>query len=106
MPSLSIKEVPDDLAEKLRQRAAKNHRSLQGELMAILTQAVDAPAFSPSNPQMVARQEPVYARIGPGVKVGTKTIEQVVAEIRQRWPVPHGGPPLAVDIIRKERDER
>ncbi|MFA7267804.1 MAG: Arc family DNA-binding protein [Sterolibacterium sp.] len=39
MPSLSIKDVPETLAEALRQRAARNHRSLQGELMAILEKA-------------------------------------------------------------------
>lgn len=38
---LSIKNVPDDLAERLRRRAAARHRSLQGELMAILEEAVD-----------------------------------------------------------------
>ncbi|MEW6676801.1 MAG: Arc family DNA-binding protein [Pseudomonadota bacterium] len=37
---LSIKSVPEALAESLRQRAARNHRSLQGELMAILEAAV------------------------------------------------------------------
>ena len=38
--NLSIKNVPDDLAERLRRRAAARHRSLQGELMAILEEAV------------------------------------------------------------------
>lgn len=38
--NLSIKNVPDDLAERLRQRAAAGHRSLQGELLAILEAAV------------------------------------------------------------------
>jgi plasmid stability protein len=38
--SLSIKDVPDDLAEALRERAARNHRSVQGELMHILEEAV------------------------------------------------------------------
>ena len=37
--TLSIKNVPEKLAERLRQRAARNHRSLQGELMAILENA-------------------------------------------------------------------
>ena len=37
--TLSIKNVPTDLAERLRTRAARNHRSLQGELMAILDEA-------------------------------------------------------------------
>lgn len=37
--TLSVKNVPENLAERLRQRAARNHRSLQGELMAILEDA-------------------------------------------------------------------
>lgn len=36
---LSIKRVPDELAERLRKRAKRNHRSLQGELHAILEEA-------------------------------------------------------------------
>ena len=38
--NLSIKNVPDEIAVRLRRRAAKAHRSLQGELMAILERAV------------------------------------------------------------------
>ena len=38
--TLSIKNVPDALASRLRKRAAANHRSLQGELLAILEDAV------------------------------------------------------------------
>ena len=41
--NLSIKAVPEQLAEALRQRAAQNHRSLQGELMHILETAVARP---------------------------------------------------------------
>ena len=37
--NLSIKNVPDDLAARLREAAARNHRSLQGHLMAILEEA-------------------------------------------------------------------
>jgi plasmid stability protein len=40
MISLSIKSVPNDLARELRARAARNHRSIQGELMDILEQAL------------------------------------------------------------------
>ncbi len=37
MPStLSIKNVPDDVLQRLRGRANRNHRSLQGELLAML----------------------------------------------------------------------
>lgn len=34
--NLSIKNVPDHVAERIRKRAAKHHRSLQGELISIL----------------------------------------------------------------------
>ncbi len=38
--NLSIKNVPDELAELLRERARRSHRSLQGELMVVLEEAV------------------------------------------------------------------
>lgn len=37
--NLSIKNAPEDVVERLRRRAARNHRSLQGELMAIIEAA-------------------------------------------------------------------
>ncbi len=91
MPSLSIKDVPEPLLEALRRRAARNHRSLQGELMALIAQAVDAPV--------------AQAAAAPGPTL-QKTIEQVAAEHRVRWPKPFKTGPRAVDIIRAERDAR
>ncbi|MBW2066556.1 MAG: Arc family DNA-binding protein [Deltaproteobacteria bacterium] len=38
--NLSIKNAPDDIVSRLRDRAERNHRSLQGELLAILEEAV------------------------------------------------------------------
>ena len=38
--SLSIKNVPDELAEELRQQAARHHRSVQGELLHIVESAL------------------------------------------------------------------
>ena len=37
--NLSIKNAPDELVATLKTRAARHHRSLQGELMAILEAA-------------------------------------------------------------------
>jgi plasmid stability protein len=42
--SLSIKDVPEAIAARLRQRAQRNHRSLQRELMALVEEAVAEPA--------------------------------------------------------------
>ncbi|MFZ0243201.1 MAG: hypothetical protein WAL90_16290 [Desulfobacterales bacterium] len=38
--NISIKNDPDEIAEGLRAKVAKNHRSFQGELMAIIETSV------------------------------------------------------------------
>jgi plasmid stability protein len=46
--NLSIKNVDEQVVERLRQRAARSHRSLQGELMAIIEQhAYGEPRLTP-----------------------------------------------------------
>ncbi|MBI2836461.1 MAG: Arc family DNA-binding protein [Chloroflexi bacterium] len=44
--NVSVKNVPNDVVEKLRKRAKRHHRSLQGELMAILEEATGPARFS------------------------------------------------------------
>ena len=91
--NLSIKGVPETLAERLRARAERNHRSLQGELMQIIEQAVAEPADAP-------------AALHRGTVRGTKTIEQIAVQHRARFPQPIATGPLAVDILRADRDAR
>lgn len=71
--SLSIKNVPDELAERLRQRAARNHRSLQGEVMAILEAAEGTPGQT-----MSIQEFAEWAR-----KSGLRTPSESVAMIRE-----------------------
>lgn len=115
MPTLSIKDVPEQWAEVLRQRAVRNHRSLQGELMSLIEQAVVEPSAGRSS-SMTSTQPGATASTGqvvgfdrlghPITRRGTKTIEQIAAEHRLRFPHPIAGGPLAVDIIREDRDSR
>jgi len=94
MPNLSIKNVPAELVARLHQRAAANHRSLQGELMALVTAAADAaspPAIEPT---------------GRRVRTGHKSIEQIAAEHRTRVPRPVRKGRRAVELIRADRDAR
>ena len=111
MPNLSIKDVPEAWAEALRQRAARNHRSLQGELMALVEQAVqqetEVPTSSadPANPG-APRIVGLDPRGRPIVQRGWKTTEQIAAEQRARGRPPANGAPLGVDIIREDRDSR
>lgn len=92
MPNLSIKNVPADVVEKLRQRAAANHRSLQGELMALVCRA--------------AQGEESGAAPSPGQRTGTRTIEAIASAHRKHSPQPIARGPRAVDIIRADRDGR
>ncbi|HEX3674484.1 MAG TPA: Arc family DNA-binding protein [Rhizomicrobium sp.] len=41
--NLSIRNVPDDVADRLRARAKQNHRSLQGELMEMVKGLIGKP---------------------------------------------------------------
>ncbi|MEQ9005775.1 MAG: Arc family DNA-binding protein [Pseudomonadales bacterium] len=92
MRTLSIRNVPEHVVAALRQRARRNSRSLQDELMAILNDAVgDSQAAEPK------------PRHRPG---GTVGIEQIAREHRRRWPQPIDFGPRAVDIIRRDRDAR
>ena len=126
MSNLSIKDVPEAWAESLRQRAARNHRSLQGELMAIIEQAVtagaDVDAFRgdmsnldrlPLSAAQNRREGRIvgYDLMGhPIMRFGWKTIEQVMAEMKAERggaePAPQPGISLGVDIIREDRDSR
>ena len=69
--NLSIKNAPDEIVERLRKRAAKHHRSLQGELLAIVEEAVREPRwFTPGD---------VLAEIR---RLGLKTPAEAAAIIR------------------------
>ena len=90
MPTLSIKNVPEQVLDRLRQRASRHHRSIQGELMALLSAALES--------QM--HDVPTMRRSG------TRRIEEIAAEHRERVKKPLKRGPLAVDLIRAERDAR
>ena len=119
MPNISVKDVPEQWADALRQRAVRNHRSLQGELMAIIERAVRepsenaGPADNAAHTNADRRQANVRGtvvgvdRFGhPIVRQGCKTVEQVAAELKAKYPEPVTDVPRGVDIIRAERDAR
>ena len=75
--NLSIKNAPDEVVVRIRERAKRNHRSLQGELLAIIEQA----AAESSKITSVQAYETIRA-------LGIRT------------------PAEAVDMIRADRDGR
>lgn len=60
--TLTIKQVPDELAERLRAQAARNHRSLQGELMHTLETAIAAHDYGKASVALQSRSAPAPAR--------------------------------------------
>ena len=59
MPSLTIKDIPDPLLTRLRQRAATDRRSLNREVLHLLDRAL---AEAPAAPVAVALAERVEAQ--------------------------------------------
>ncbi|GIX47917.1 MAG: hypothetical protein KatS3mg131_2128 [Candidatus Tectimicrobiota bacterium] len=77
--TLSIKNVPDELVEKLRQRARRHHRSLQGELMTILEEALASPKLSLQELVQRVRER------------GVRTEDESVAMVREDRDARQGG---------------
>jgi plasmid stability protein len=71
--NLSIKNAPDDVVQRLRERAARNHRSLQGELMAIIEEAA-----RPEHPSRI-RLEQYRARVRA---LGLQSHDEAAAIVR------------------------
>lgn len=100
MPTLSIKDVPEPVVEALRQRARRHHRSLQGELMALVTQAVGS-----QMPEAAQPSQRVSAGLQPG-GVSLKPIEQIAREHAVRRGRPVTGGVLSGARVRSDRDAR
>jgi plasmid stability protein len=62
--NLSVKNVTDDLVERLRLRAQRNHRSLQGEMLAILENAVSVDQSSAAGGGRYASAQAVESSTG------------------------------------------
>jgi plasmid stability protein len=74
--TLSIDDAPDDLVRRLEERAARNHRSLRSELLAIIEGAVREPASKPT-PRLSIDELAAEVR-----RVGLSTPDEATAMIR------------------------
>ena len=104
--TLTIKQVPDRVADRLRSRATANYRSLQGELMAILEEAVlqnalqakqpSTPAYAVKRtPKPVSKKVPVHGR--------RLTLGELWERSRRLGP---GSKSESTAMVRSLRDER
>jgi plasmid stability protein len=100
MPNLSIKNVPAEVVAIIRERASTNHRSLQGELLALVSQAAASPQVSSNTLAMVATEP------SQGIRKGHKSIEQIGAEHRETVKRPVSKGLRSTELIRQDRDAR
>ena len=47
MPSITVKNIPPEMYERLKQHAEANHRSLNSEIIACIEQVVASPQIEP-----------------------------------------------------------
>jgi hypothetical protein len=106
--TLTIKAVPDAVAEALRQRAQANHRSLQRELLLIAEQAAAV-----GIPSRVAEPAPrVYTRAARSSRKTVRTAPGAAGRLslQQLWQraraLGAGEPAESAGIIRNDRDAR
>ena len=60
--NFTLKNIPDDLYEKVKQRAERNHRSVNGEIISLLD-AATASRHAPAD-EILARARALRARTG------------------------------------------
>jgi plasmid stability protein len=70
---LSIKRVPDFLVQRLRKRAALNHRSLQGELMTMLEEHV-------SQEDPLTLEQLIELNRAMGLRTPSESVEMIRAD--------------------------
>lgn len=104
--TLTIKQVPERIAEHLRARAAASHRSLQGELMAILEAAVP-PVATVAEPKPAPYAAARTGRRTAASNPGAHGRKLTLAELWQRSRA-LGGPSKSESaaIVRAMRDAR
>ena len=103
--NLSIKGVPDPIAAGLRARAARNHRSLQRELMAIIEVAVATPDASRRRTSIPDHGGETMGR-GDRAPEPLRPIDEILDEFRKLFPRTCNRGPSSTKIIREMRDGR
>lgn len=79
MTTLTLKNIPEDLHERLRERAARHHRSLNSEVLACLRAVLTSERVDPDALLAAAR----HAREGIGGRLTARVLAELKAEGRR-----------------------
>lgn len=78
MPSLTLRDIPEELLDLLKQNATLNHRSMNSEIIARLEQSVHPKRMSVDDILTKARE----LRSGINVTLSTEEIQKAILENR------------------------
>jgi plasmid stability protein len=85
MATLTIRNLPDDVRDRLRVRAAENGRSMEAEVREVLSQAVPKKR-QPSSPEEIReRVRSVQAAFEKYKRPGESVVDEFLAERRRLW---------------------
>lgn len=108
--TLTIKQVPEELAERLRQRAADNRRSLQRELLLIMEHAAEdaAPVRTGEPAPPVYHVHPAAGKTAHHARGGKPAAGRLSLEVLWQRARELGAamPAESADLIRRDRDTR
>ena len=81
MATLTIRNLPDDVRDRLRVRAARNGRSMEAEAREALARTFE-PETSAARPSAQERVERARAIVKPYLKPGVSLVDELLAERR------------------------
>ena len=109
IPVRHVRFAPDHIqhwrVQRLQFRLAHIHLGDAGALAIIEQAALDTGAplsTHPGAPRIVGYDKQGF----PIVRQGWKTVDQIAAELKMRFPEPIDSGPSSIDIIREDRDSR
>lgn len=85
MATLTVRNLPDEVRDKLRLRAARNGRSMEAEARAVLAAGVDEEGRSAGRSDVRARVRRLQEIMKPYRSKDRSIVDEFLAERRKLW---------------------
>ena len=85
MATITIRNLPDEVRDKLRVAAAKNGRSMEAEARTVLTERFTSQGQKPSLETIRERVRAAQAALAPHLPKGRSLVDEFLAERKKMW---------------------
>ena len=85
MATLTIRNLPDDVRDRLRVRAAQNGRSMEAEARLVLARAIGVPEPETMPPDARERARAVQEAFRAYRTPGTNMVDEFLSNRKQMW---------------------